>query len=268
MKTYSIEDVVRALYLAVLGREPDQLGFHSYVSLLVDRPERIYEVCTTFHRSAEHSERMLGGASIRDHSQYGEFRIILKHFVNIGARHRLIVDVGANGRERSNSFDLLKLFGWRGVLVEANPAQWPLIEKEFEGLDYSLVRCAVSESEGIFPFFLGINSDVSSLGRDNAAAWGEIQGEIAVTVRRLGSILDEHAIPRDFDILSLDIEGFDVVVLNDLISTSDYRPGLIIIETSMNFAHNSLEDIPVCEQVRKDYHLAYQTAPNMILARS
>ena len=61
-------------------------------------------------------------STIADHSQNGEFLELLKLIVARGAPGKNIVDAGANGRERSNSYDLMLLFGWRGLLIEANPA--------------------------------------------------------------------------------------------------------------------------------------------------
>ncbi len=55
-----------------------------------------------------------------DHSQFGELSLFLTH---AGRKRRgFVVDAGAHGRERSNSWDLLSQFRWRGLLIEANPA--------------------------------------------------------------------------------------------------------------------------------------------------
>ena len=50
------------------------------------------------------------------------------------------------------------------------------------------------------------------------------RGTVEVEVRRLHDILDEHDIPLVFDLLSLDIEGEDFKVLNDLIANSPIGP--------------------------------------------
>jgi hypothetical protein len=87
-------------------------------------------------------------STIADHSQNGEFLELLKLIVARGAPGKNIVDVGANGRERSNSYDLMLLFGWRGLLIEANPSLADKIRAEFNGVNYTLVTCAVSDFEG------------------------------------------------------------------------------------------------------------------------
>ncbi len=70
-------------------------------------------------------------------------------------------------------------------------------------------------------------------------------------VRRLHQLLEARGIPRDFDLLSLDIEGEDVRVLNDLIGGSAYRPRWVIIEASANYATRSLDDLELVESVRE-----------------
>ena len=264
---FTVEQVVRALYLGALGREPDLDGLEAFAARLRQDASALDEIAATFHRSEEHVRSLTGGSMISDHSQYGEFQLFLSHFMDKAAQHKLIVDVGANGRERSNSFDLMKHFGWKGLLIEANPSLWPSIEKEFAGLDYCLIRGGVAEQEGVMPLFLGVHDDISSLIRASVAGWGEVRGQVAVDVRRLGDILDDHDVPKNFDILSLDIEGLDLPILNDLLVTTGYRPELISIETSMNFANRSLDDIPVNDIAKQEYRLAFQTTANMILAR-
>lgn len=204
-------------------------------------------------------------STIADHSQNGEFLELLKLIVARGAPGKDIVDVGANGRERSNSYDLMLLFGWRGLLIEANPALADKIRAEFSGVNYSLVICAVSDFEGAGSLSLGINADISSLTPQLTAAWGPISGAIDVPVRRLHDILDEQAIPKEFEILSLDIEGHDARVLNDLHKNSQYRPRWVVLEGSFNFAVRDPAKIGVEQSVLEEYELAGQTAANLIL---
>ena len=268
MRQFDAEEVVAALYNGVLGRPPDPAGLKTYLELLAADPTSLQNIARHFHASEEHQRHSSQSGAIVDHSQFGEFTLFLKHLVKRSQNHGFIVDVGARGRERSNSFDLLKNFGWQALLIEANPDLWSSIEQDFSGTNYTLVKCAASTIEGTVPFFIGENDDVSSLGKEFASAWGNIRGEIQVTSRRLGSILDENNVPHDFDILSLDIEGLDVEVLNDLCETTDYRPELVCLETSANFRNRSLEDVGLSDDVRSAYTLAYQTKANMLLVRS
>ena len=195
---------------------------------------------------------------------------MIRLFVNDAARHRIVVDVGANGVERSNSYDFLRHFGWRGLLIEPNPALGAAIRAGFAGLDFQLVECAVSDFEGRASLHLGVNADISSLDQDATAAWGAVSGAVDVPVRRLGAILAEHDIPLDFDLLSLDIENHDIRVLNDLLVNSPYRPHYILFEGSHHHTVNSFEKLEAMgmdPSVKTLYAFAGQTAANIVFRR-
>jgi FkbM family methyltransferase len=201
-----------------------------------------------------------------DVSQYGEFFIFLQQMVNARSTTKYVVDVGARGRERSNSYDLLHHFGWRGLLIEANPQLETSIREEFAGTAFELVSCAVSNYTGVAQLTIGANDDVSSLTEKFASGWGPTRGQIEVPVRPLPDILDEHGAPKVFGLLSLDIEGEDIIVLNNLVETSDYRPTWILLEASYNFATKSLRELPLSDLVRDTYDLVGQTPANLLLA--
>lgn len=264
--SFNSGDVVEALYRAALGRPADSAGVAGYASRLDRDPRQLEAIAGEFFRSEEHMARMSAG--LMDHSQFGEYRLILKHLIRNGSRHQIFVDVGARGRDRSNSYDLMKDFGWKAILVEANPELVDSINAEFEGTRFVLENCAVGPEEGVLPFYLGVNDDISSLRQSATASWGEVRGAIEVPVRRLPDLLRDHSVPRDFDILSLDIEGVDVEVLNDLVDGSDYRPGLIVIEASNDFQTKELGAIGCSERVCDEYEIWSATAANLLLVRS
>jgi len=263
--SFSIEQVVTALYRGVLGREPDPDGFKDCAEMLACDPDALDALAARFYESDEHRTVMKRLLRLRDHSQYGEFPIVLRRLLATGQRHGIIVDVGARGRDRSNSYDLLSQFGWKGFLVEANPMLHESIEADFAGTDFSLIRCAVGVEDGKLPLYIGANDDVSSLLQDHAASWGDLKGTVEVQVRRLSNILNEFAVPVDFDVLSLDIEGLDVPVLNDLIDNSRYRPAIVIIEASYNFSTQTLSDVLASQAVDDAYEIIGQTDANLIL---
>ncbi len=126
------------------------------------------------------------------------------------------------------------------MLVEANPRLISTIEKDFSGTDSRIVNAAVSDHDGQATLFIGVNDDVSSIRKEQAASWGDVQGSVSVPLRRLGSILRENTIPADFDVLSLDIEGEDFNVFNDLIGNTTYRPAYVIIEHLQSLRNQSI----------------------------
>lgn len=269
-------DHVRGLYRALLDREPDA-GASEKIERLRTGESSLEDLVREIVGSAEYADRFGAlretpvppepATFTNDQTQFGELEILLRLWINGTERQRIVVDVGARGRERSNSFDLMRTFGWRGILFEANPNLIPSINTAFAGLDYELVQCAVSDYTGEAVFHLGVNDDVSSLDPEAAGGWGPISGAIAVEVQRLGTALQKRAVPTDFDLLSIDIEGEDIKVLNDLIDNSPYRPGWVVIEASYDFTTTSLEDLPFSAKVRETYALVGQTVANLILQR-
>ena len=277
--TVDLTTIVSAFYRTLLLREPEAAGLNAHLVRVQSGEATVETMLAAFVRSAEFRAalpRLLGpdvarrktGRFTNDHTQHGEFEILLRLWVNAFAKHKIVVDVGARGRDRSNSYDLLREFGWRGLLVEANPALIGGIHKDFGGLDYSIINAAISDYDGQASFYIGVNDDVSSLSETQAAGWGAVQGNVTVAVKRLAPQLQLHGIPQDFDLLSLDIEGEDMKVLNDLIGEGVYRPRWVIIEASYNFAAKALKDVGASEAVQVSYAIAGQTTANLILKHS
>ena len=271
------ERLVEVLYETLLLRPADIDGAAAKVTLLeagrIDAKALIEQILLSDEFRSKvpnflHHYRADEQAGFtNDVSQYGEIWLLLREMVNTAATNHFVVDVGARGRDRSNSYDLLRYFNWRGLLIEANPGLLDVIRREFAGLDFALVGCAVSDYTGTARFTLGVNDDVSSLNEQATAAWGEVQGSLEVEVRRLSDVLDENNVPAELDLLSIDIEGEDLKVLNDLIDNSAYRPRWVVIEASNDFATRSLQDIPLSPAVRRKYEIFAQTSANLLLRR-
>jgi FkbM family methyltransferase len=276
MTDREIEELITALYEMLLLRSPDAQGFSDKFIALSSGRQSIAETIRAMLYSAEFSRiypifigHYLGQTRFtNDVSQFGEIELLIKHMINRAATHRIVVDVGARGKHGSNSYDLLRVFGWRGLLIEANPALIDDLQRDFADLDVRIVNCAVSDYSGDGVLHIGVNDDVSSLQENIALGWGPIRGGVAVPVRRLSEILQEHMIPLDFDLLSLDIEGEDVAVFNELVG-SGYRPRWVIIEVSYSSATldatRTLRDAPFSSLVWDHYTLVAQTEPNLIL---
>lgn len=260
-------DLVTALYQHLLGRVPDGTAGEK-VRRHAEGDISTSDLVREFTISDEYQNRILQTDRFTaDHSQFGEFELLLKRLCRAACDSPTVVDVGARGRARSNSYDLMNQFGWRGVLIEANPRLISGIQSEFNGLDFSVVECAVSDYEGTAEFHIGINDDVSSLSRESAGAWGDVKDQVQVKVRRLEPILLEQGVPFDFGLLSIDLEGEDVKVFNDLIAGGQYKPRWVIIEASHDFTVTALAQLPVIPQVLQDYRIVGQTLANLILER-
>lgn len=264
----SAEALVTAFYRAFLRREPDPAAAEK-AERLAKGEATVESLVAEFMNSDEYLNPAPPPEPplTNDHTQYGEFKLLLDRWIARAVEHPLVVDVGARGRDRSNSYDLLRHFGWRGYLIEANPHLLDPIRQAFDGLDIELIHCAVSDYDGEAIFYLGVNDDVSSLNAQASAGWGPVAGEVKVPVARLGGLLDARETPKTFGLLSIDIEGEDIRVLNDVVAVAGYRPEWVIIEASNDFATKALSDLPLDPVVLAHYDLVAQTPANLILER-
>jgi FkbM family methyltransferase len=192
--------------------------------------------------------------------------MLMEHIFHKSVRHKIIVDVGAHGTSISNSFDLVKKLNWKGILIEADPVLIPIIRRDCADLDVDIINVSISNYDGDADFFVSDGRVLSSLDPTIMESLGHSpQSMVRVPVRRLAPLLRERAIPNDFDILSLDIEGEDVRTLNDLIDNSDYRPRWVIIEADHGFSHQALDKAEFSETVRSSYRVIGITFANILL---
>lgn len=268
-KSYDPEKFVVSLYERLLGRTPSLEEIAGHVNDLCNGRADAAKMVARFVESEEYIQIISARQSsfINSNDQFGEIALLLQEWASRSVAQQIVVDVGARGRERSNSWDLIRHFGWRGLLVEANPSLLPNIRADFRGLNYTLVGTAVSNFNGSAELTIGANDDVSSLDSAVAASWGQTRGTVQVNVRRLPEIMAEHDIPLEFGLLSLDIEGEDVKVLADTIAGSQYRPDYVIIEASQDFQIASLEELHLPNIVRETYQVFAQTRANLLLRR-
>jgi len=129
-----------------------------------------------------------------EYSQFGEDGILEKILEKIESKDGWCVEFGAwDGIHLSNTFNLIKNKGYRPVLIEAD-------KKKFQDLQRNMA-----------PF--------------NAVLINEfVEFEGANT---LDNILGRTSIPKNFDFLSIDIDGNDYWIFDSLV---DYRPKVICIE--------------------------------------
>ncbi len=174
-------------------------------------------------------------------SQHGEDGIIEEIFRRVGTANTWCVEFGAlNGTHHSNTWNLIMQEGWSGVLIEADPTYAEKLHEVYK--DTPRAHC--------FNEFV------------------EFDGE-----HSLDSILARTQAPRDFDLLSVDIDGNDYHVWDSL---SRYRPRVVVIEFNPTIPNDvsfiQPRDLSVQQGsslralaelgAKKGYHLAIATGVN------
>lgn len=129
-------------------------------------------------------------------SQCGEDGIIPKFFEIIGYGSKWCVEFGAwDGKLFSNTYNLIANGDWNGVLIEGSATKFVDLLKTYQENPRAICVNGVVQPQK---------------GKDS-----------------LDDHLSRTGIPRDFDLLSIDIDGNDYHVWDSL---AEYRPRVVIIE--------------------------------------
>lgn len=134
-------------------------------------------------------------------SQNGEDGLLLYIFSQIGLTNRWFVEFGAGGYS-SNTKLLSTSFGWNGLSLDGD-------ESSIEGMkaDYQKIK-----------------SSDPQRNLEAQTAW--------LTKENVNAILIEKSIPKDFDLLSIDIDGVDLWLWEAL---SEFSPRAIVVEYNASF---------------------------------
>jgi FkbM family methyltransferase len=172
----------------------------------------------------DHPHQYYGG---RTYAQHGDDLILLNLFNSMGIERPSYLDIGAHHPYEISNTALLYERGSRGINVEANP---DLIEafRTLRPEDTNL-NVGVGARPGQCTFYrshntCGRNSFVKSAMDDIG-----ITSEVVVEIRTVAQILRDHASGIFPDLLSVDIEGWDLQVFE----TMDFRnsaPKVIVAE--------------------------------------
>jgi FkbM family methyltransferase len=143
---------------------------------------------------------------------------------NLLSENGYFVEAGAvDGFFESNTYYLERFRGWTGVLVEPIPEMFNRLRvnrPKSKAFNCALVPFGYGEDEvSIRPAHA-----LSSISSDTNLG----SASISVPARTLSSILDEARLPR-VDLLSLDVEGYEIEVLRG-ICFERHAPRFILIE--------------------------------------
>ena len=165
------------------------------------------------------------------YSQHGEDVLLWRLFEGLPPGY--FIEVGAlDGRRFSNTLSFEEK-GWRGLCIEAHPAYIDLLRKARR---CTCVHAAAGDHNGTVAFYANRLGSLSrlypELGKKFAADYGPyFTGfeKMDVPIRTLDSLLEEHGAPCEIELISIDVEGAELAVLQGL-SFNKYHPRVIIVE--------------------------------------
>lgn len=199
-------------------------------------PRRLSAIAKTWRR------RIFELAGSDRYSRFALNDLERKLSAHISYRDGFFIEAGANdGLTQSNTYWFERFRNWHGILVEPVPAMAAACRRNRPRA--SVLNCALVSSNEI----KSVRMKTANLMAFVADSFGrpedeqrhlrtaiEVQGlesitEVEVAARTLASILAEHG-ARQIDLLSLDVEGYEVEVLKGL-DTSRFCPRFILVET-------------------------------------
>ena len=162
------------------------------------------------------------------YAQNFEDLVLLRCFKDI--KKGFYIDVGAQDPVSDSVTNLFYLRGWSGINIEPSVQYFTRLERQ-RVRDINL-NIAVSDHSSEAKFFEIPGSGLSTLDSEIAAdlvknqvpgIWRTIQ------TKTLNSVLTENSIPKDFEFLKIDVEGFEEAVLSG-IDFAAYRPKVVLVE--------------------------------------
>lgn len=198
---------------------------------------------------AEKLARDLQSYAYDEWSQHGEDGILARVFELLGTDHNeaWCVEFGAwDGVHLSNTYRLISQEAWHAVLIEANSAKFRELQNNMRG----------------FPRVVCLNEFVD-----------------LDPPHDLGSILGATALPIDFDLLSIDVDGIDYHVWE---AFTCFQPKVVVVEINPTIP-NHVEFVQPRDSgvhqgssllaltrlaARKGYELVAVTKSNAIFVRS
>lgn len=181
------------------------------------------------------------------YSQHGEDKVVYQYLNQIGKGN--VLDLGANdGMTISNSLSLIE-DGWGATLIEASPFAFKRMEELHKGNDkvQCLNFCLATENKK-YKFYHNIThygtNDIDLLSTICENKYDSAKGIWGFSTFEVDgfkfSSIEDRFLYKNYEIISIDIEGMDYEVLSE-IDLTKYNCQILIIEYN--------NDVPVKNKI-------------------
>ena len=170
----------------------------------------------------------------------GEVGLILHEIYNKFLGYKkdgIFVEVGANdGKTGSFTYNLAKL-GWNGLYFEPIPRIYEMCKKNhIEHKNVKVLNMGCAEKKGVVSIVDG--NTLSTMDKETLDLYINLRWSrnnfmntyvVKVPVDTLDNVLKKENVTENFDVLVLDVEGFEENVLKGF-SIDKYKPKIVVIE--------------------------------------
>lgn len=188
------------------------------------------------------------------------------------------VEIGAfDGTSYSNTWGLAER-GWRGLMVEPVPEFAERCRHAHAGHPHVTVVQSAIGPAGITELQLQLAGELSTANSDVHETYATLSWssplvsnrEISVPSQTLDSILISHEVPAGFDLLSVDVEGFEEAVFSAF-DLDRWSPRLLIVEladTHPDLTATANSDARVAKRIADSgYRVVFKDRVNTIFVR-
>ena len=179
--------------------------------------------------------KLTGQAPVARSCQIPDIRSVLMR-AGLKVNSGTFVEIGAYDGDTFSNTSFLADQGWRGLYVEPVPKYYRRACLRHYLNDVRIENVAIGRARGEIRF--GVKGSVSralpanSTADENGATCDEdstFKKTISVKTDTLENVLSRNGIPHVFDLMVIDVEGFEDLVLSDLLA-SPWWPRALIVE--------------------------------------
>ena len=172
------------------------------------------------------------------YSQCGEDIIIKFIFDTLEIKNFSWIDIGANHPYKFNNTALFYTMGQRGINIEPDPEIFNMLNKN-RNKDKNL-NIGIGKEKGTKHFYIMSSNTLNTFSKDEAekyeAAGYKIENMLKVEIASINDIVRNFCNNKFPELLSIDVEGFEEVILRDI--RYDTNTPLVICIETISFSEN------------------------------